>query len=514
MKKKTEDISILNKSKIKYFNNNNNFLIVDRNRLYQSLYLSILSLAINQKKKLNPILLHDKTIDEDILKIYESFGIKKFLKTFENNSIFYNSYLILKAIFYVFLCLIKTSYKGFEWFVKDFTVEKINIGDLVYDTYIRHGHSYVNPRIEIKFIKILAIAILRTLEIKNILIKKNIKFVITQTNAYSFNSGLSIRAGVYLGKKVFFQEQNHLTEYTQNKVYNGKFFDRNQRFSKIYKQIKLKRAEFFFKRRMSGKKETVHLNMFDGIGVKTKDILHSNRHKKKYNKNKLFNFLKCKRKYEKIILIGAHAFSDAPHSMGKRFIFMDYYSKLKKTLGFIYNNDEKNLWIIKPHPMEKFYGEVEVNRNLFQKFKKHNIKICPKNINTKNILELVDYVITARGTISIEAACLGVPSMTVGSTPFSGNKIVHECKTKKEYFSILKDLNKMNKMTKKKIIMAKKKIFYIETFEPYLPSSDIVPLNKVKRSLEKKLFFTTLHRNLRKKPFTNDRYYKGLLNYL
>ena len=108
----------------------------------------------------------------------------------------------------------------------------------MYDTYIRHGHSYVNPRIEIKFIKILAIAILRTLEIKNILIKKNIKFVITQTNAYSFNSGLSIRAGVYLGKKVFFQEQNHLTEYTQNKVYNGKFFDRNQRFSKIYKQIK------------------------------------------------------------------------------------------------------------------------------------------------------------------------------------------------------------------------------------------------------------------------------------
>ena len=62
--------------------------------------------------------------------------------------------------------------------------------------------------------------------------------------------------------------------------------------------------------------------------------------------------------------------------------------------------------------------------------------------------------------------------------------------------------------------MAKKKIFYIETFEPYLPPSDIVPLNKVKRSLKKKLFFTTLHRNLRKKPFTNDRYYKGLLNYL
>ena len=57
---------------------------------------------------------------------------------------------------------------------------------------------------------------------------------------------------------------------------------------------------------------------------------------------------------------------------------MDYYSKLKKTLGFIYNNDEKNLWIIKPHPMEKFYGEVEVNRNLFKNLKSITLKFVPK----------------------------------------------------------------------------------------------------------------------------------------
>jgi len=36
---------------------------------------------------------------------------------------------------------------------------------------------------------------------------------------------------------------------------------------------------------MKGKSKLVHTNTFDGIGVKTKDILYSNRHKKLYSKS-------------------------------------------------------------------------------------------------------------------------------------------------------------------------------------------------------------------------------------
>ena len=59
-------------------------------------------------------------------------------------------------------------------------------------------------------------------------------------------------------------------------------------------------------------------------------------------------------------MVGAHAYSDAPHSMGSDFVFMDYYSKMKETLDFIYRNDGKNLWIIKPHPMQNYYGEKKL----------------------------------------------------------------------------------------------------------------------------------------------------------
>ena len=38
---------------------------------------------------------------------------------------------------------------------------------------------------------------------------------------------------------------------------------------------------------MKGKSKLVHTNTFDGLGVKTKDILYSNRHKKPYSKSSL-----------------------------------------------------------------------------------------------------------------------------------------------------------------------------------------------------------------------------------
>ena len=111
---------------------------------------------------------------------------------------------------------------------------------------------------------------------------------------------------------------------------------------------------------MKGKSKLVHTNTFDGLGVKTKDILYSNRHKKPYSKSSLLKKIKVFKNYENIILVGAHAYSDAPHSMGSDFVFMDYYSKMKETLDFIYRNDEKNLWIIKPHPMQNYYGEKKL----------------------------------------------------------------------------------------------------------------------------------------------------------
>ena len=504
-----------NKNKVKYFKGGDNFLIVDRDRLYQSMYLSIFALALNKKKKINPLLLLDNSQNKNISKIYKSFGITKQQKIFTTNDLFFDLVIFCKTFIYSFLNIIKIKVYGFEWFVKELKIENIIIGDLVYDTYIRHDHSYIDLKINIKFIKILITSIFRTLKMKKIILKNNIKYVVNQSNTYSYNSGISTRVGVALNKVVYFQEENHLTIYSEKTIKRGKFVIRNEYFNKIKDKINIKKEKSFFKNRMNGKSSKVHLNTFDGTGVKSSDILYSNRFKKIYTKRKLIETLKCQKEYKKIILLGAHAYSDAPHSMGTDFVFMDYYSKLKETLEFIVKNDNENLWIIKPHPMEKFYRETKINKELFNKYKKHNIKICPKDINTKNILNLVDCVVTGRGTIGIEAACYGLTAITAGSNPYSGNDLVTECISKKNYFKELSNLNDIKKLKQNKIDLAMKKIFFIENFKPIFTDSNVIPSRKnYNKPKSFSNFFKELNMNLKIKNFEEDIFFKELNHFL
>ena len=269
-----------NKNKVKYFKGGDNFLIVDRDRLYQSMYLSIFALALNKKKKINPLLLLDNSQNKNISKIYKSFGITKQQKIFTTNDLFFDLVIFCKTFIYSFLNIIKIKVYGFEWFVKELKIENIIIGDLVYDTYIRHDHSYTDLKINIKFIKILITSIFRTLKMKKIILKNNIKYVVNQSNTYSYNSGISTRVGVALNKVVYFQEENHLTIYSEKTIKRGKFVIRNEYFNKIKDKMNIKKAKSFFKNRMNGKSSKVHLNTFDGTGVKSSDILYSNRFKK------------------------------------------------------------------------------------------------------------------------------------------------------------------------------------------------------------------------------------------
>ena len=466
-----------NQDKLENFNSKNKLLIVDRGRLHQIFHASIFALAFNKKKKMDAILLLDNSTDKSLAKIYQGFGIYINLKVIDQNFILKNIGIFFKLIFYFFLNIFKIKFKGFEWFVKNFKIENVYIGDLIYDTYIRHNHSFKKPKIDMKFIKLLFFSILRVLRIKKIIKKNNVSHILVQSNNYSYNSGVAVRVGIERKLKVFFQEENHLTECDENTTKRGKFFLRNNIFyrKKIYKKISQKNADKFFTKRMKGKSKLVHTNTFDGIGVKTKDILYSNRHKKLYSKSSLLKKIKVFKNYENIILIGAHAYSDAPHSMGSDFVFMDYYSKMKETLDFIYRNDEKNLWIIKPHPMQNYYGEKKINDHLFNSYKKHNIKICPKNINTSNLLNIIDIVISGRGTILIEALCFGKKSVALGSNPYSGPNLFIECKSKDQYFKLLKNLKRLKKITSDVSYFAKKKLYYIENYQPIFSPSSLIP---------------------------------------
>ena len=73
----------------------------------------------------------------------------------------------------------------------------------------------------------------------------------------------------------------------------------------------------------------------------------------------------------------------------------------------IIQDDDINLWIIKPHPSSYFFNEDGLVKRYFNQFKKKNIVLCPSNISTSLILKVADKIVTSRGTIGLEAACLG-----------------------------------------------------------------------------------------------------------
>ena len=137
---------------------------------------------------MDAILLLDNSTNKSLAKIYQGFGIYKNLKIIDQNFILKNIGIFFKLIFYFFLNIFKIKFKGFEWFVKNFKIENVYIGDLLYDTYIRHHHSFKKPKIDTKFIKLLFFSILRVLRIKKIIKKNNVSHILVQSTTYSYNS--------------------------------------------------------------------------------------------------------------------------------------------------------------------------------------------------------------------------------------------------------------------------------------------------------------------------------------
>ena len=153
-----------NKKIINTFDNERYIIAVDRNRYLASIITSIMLSAIGNKLKLNPIILSD-TKNKNITKVYKSFGFTNFYRGFRYTINFLKFSIVAKSLFLTLLCIINTKFKGFAWFIKNFTVKKIKIGDLIYDTYIKKGNNYINPKIDFDLINLIFTSIYRTLNI-------------------------------------------------------------------------------------------------------------------------------------------------------------------------------------------------------------------------------------------------------------------------------------------------------------------------------------------------------------
>ena len=212
--------------------------------------------------------------------------------------------------------------------IDQFHLKSIKIGDLIYDSFIRYNHGYLNPRINLKFINQVFQSSYRTIKLVRIVEKLKPRMIFIGTDGYAHNSGIMMRIGLQYKIKTYEAQSDFILK-TENfqtdlgrdhlrKIYLKRTFD-----------LKKKIIEKHYKKKIISKSKPINY-------VSSDTFFLANKHKTKTKKeilNEIGINLK-EYKISKIVLIASHCFSDAPHMSGYH-IFRDYYNHVEETLKFI-----------------------------------------------------------------------------------------------------------------------------------------------------------------------------------
>lgn len=117
-------------------------------------------------------------------------------------------------------------------------------------------------------------------------------------------------------------------------------------------------------------------------------------------------------------------------------------------------------WIIRVHPGEKVSGSLYTNddfiKSRFKNIPSH-IKILwsDSSINSFGLYKLIDAGITLFGTMGAELPMLGKPVISGGEAHFTNKGFTIDAKSKEEYYSLLRNISSLPKLTEKQIQLAR-----------------------------------------------------------
>lgn len=283
-------------------------------------------------------------------------------------------------------------------------INDILIGDSIYDGILRGDNKLTIDHYSLTDYFRIFTGILDYHASKQVL-KKNYSIVLTSHLVYS---KFAILSRVAWQKKVPVVLLNATGALLYSNLHKNLYpHNRDYRLDRILLLLNnekyQKEVDQYIEKRING--EIVH---FDVKNSYAGDVL---------NLEDLESKLGVKTKNKFIVLIAAHAFKDGPHD-SENLLYRDYFQWFKDTIRIVTNNPSTNiLYLIKPHPSAKKYGEESVVSEMMEGIHKENILLLPTDISTKSIIEIVDLTVTVSGTIGIEFACFGIPTLITGS-PF------------------------------------------------------------------------------------------------
>lgn len=163
------------------------------------------------------------------------------------------------------------------------------------------------------------------------------------------------------------------------------------------------------------------------------------------------------RNQKKNIFIMPHCFSDAPHC-AKESLYRDYYIWYEETLKIIAKIDNVN-WIVKEHPSSGAYGEENVSKNLFEKYRSDSMHWLPNEYSTAVVAMLADAVVTVRGTAGMEMSCQGIRCILAGDAYYSDMGFTFEPRSIAEYERLLANLDQVERLSDEEIELARRTMY-------------------------------------------------------
>jgi len=334
----------------------------------------------------------------------------------------------------------------------NFSLEGIQIGDLIYDTYLRENSTPTVDLDDERLFWIVDNAISIFYSTKNYLKKYNVKKILTSHGVY-VNYGIIVRLAVHSDIDVYqigYHQAMH--KFNKNKLSMPRQHDNypNEFNTLNDKEIRRKKARKMIELRFSE-----NMRNEEAIQPAYQDFFATTMAHLKESRNEKQLFLNNGKTK---VVIFLHCFFDSPH-IYKSMIFPDFFEWIEFVLNTL---DLPNLdLVIKPHPNGK-PGNGKVIDRLKNKFP--NARFIDKfTPNDKLVSENVEFLLTVYGTSAHEFGYRGVKAITAGDNPASAYDFCFHAKSKDEYRHYLQNIGKLPKNINKEKI---EEFFYMHYLHP------------------------------------------------
>lgn len=167
----------------------------------------------------------------------------------------------------------------------------------------------------------------------------------------------------------------------------------------------------------------------------------------------------------KTVFVFSHIFWDGTFFWGKD-IFRNYEDWFRQTVRAACGNSKLN-WVFKVHPANATkdlrdgcaseHSELKAIREVAADLPPH-VKVIKADsaISTLSLFPVMDFCVTVRGTIGIEAACRGIPVITAGTGRYDRKGFTIDPDTPSHYLEQLAELPYLEPMTAAQLELARR----------------------------------------------------------